>query len=235
MVVLALVVGAALGTGCVSNAFTPSTTMKLAVRPEGCYLDVIFDGVPPYAYVVIGRVTTESTAPGLFAIGEDNDAALARMKDEACHAGAHGLLHVGSSSQGVWTGDGYSKSTTGAAVAFVYVDDAGHPLPPPRGPRLMIRPGGYGLPPPASAAAAPAPRGAAPAAATAVAAPAAPAARVAAPAGAAAPAAAPAAGAPPAAAAPVAAPPAAAAPAAAAAPVAAPPATAPPAAGAASK
>ena len=52
---------------------------------------------------------------------------------------AHGLLEVGSASNGVWTSDGYSKSTTGGAVAFVYVDPSGRPLAPPTGPRVMIQ------------------------------------------------------------------------------------------------
>lgn len=77
-----------------------------------------------------------------------------RLQEEACRVGAHGLLQVGAESQGTWTGNGYSKSTTGAAVAFVYVDTNGRPLPPPVGPQLMIHPGAYSAPaappPPAS-------------------------------------------------------------------------------------
>ena len=143
---LLLVFGVVLSSGCVHNAFTPTTTMKLAARPEGCYLDMIFQGEPPFPYVVIGRVTTDSTAPGLWALGENNEAAMERLQEEACRVGAHGLLQVGAQSQGTWTGDGYSKSTTGAAVAFVYVDVNGRPLPPPNGPHLMIRPGAAAAP-----------------------------------------------------------------------------------------
>src|ERR1043165_1152788 len=119
---LLLAAGVALGSACVNSAFTPATTMKLSERPEGCYLDMIFHGVPPFPYVVIGRVTTDSTAPGVWALGEDNEAAMERLKAEACSVGAHGLLQVEAQSEGSWTHNGYSKSTTGAAVAFVYVD-----------------------------------------------------------------------------------------------------------------
>lgn len=135
-------------SACVHNAFLPTTTLRMPPRAEGCYLDIILQGEPPFPYVVIGRVTTDSTAPGLFALGENNEVAMERLRNEACQAGAHGLLHAGAESQGTWTGNGYSKSTTGAAVVFVYVDAAGNPLPPPTGPRLVIHPGSA-MPPPA--------------------------------------------------------------------------------------
>ena len=139
--------------------------MNLSPRPEGCYLDMIFQGVPPFPYVVIGRVTNDSTAPGLFALGENNEVAMDRLKDEACQVGAHGLLKADAQSEGTWTGNGYSKSTTGAALAFVYVDPYGRPLPPPTGPRLMIHPGAYSVPaaPPPPAPPPPAPANAPPA------------------------------------------------------------------------
>ena len=145
---LAVLLGIALGTGCVHNAFTPATTMKLAARPAGCYLDLILHGEPPFPYVVIGHVSTESTAGGWFAIGENNEVAMERLQDEACSAGAHGLIQPDSQAQGVWTQNGYSKSTTGTAVAFVYVDPSGRALPPPTGPRLIIHPGGVSGPTP---------------------------------------------------------------------------------------
>jgi hypothetical protein len=144
---LVIVLGVALSAGCVHNGFTPATAMRLPPRPEGCYLDMIFQGEPPYPYVVLGRVTTDSTAPGLFALGENNDAAMGRLQAEACEVGAHGLMQAGAASQGVWTGNGYSRSTTGAAVAFVYVDDAGRPQAPPTGPQMLIHPGALSAPP----------------------------------------------------------------------------------------
>jgi hypothetical protein len=144
----ALVLAILVGAGCVQTAFVPATTLKLPSRPDGCYLDLIFHGEPPYPYVVIGSVTTDSTAPGLFALGEGNEVAIERMKNQACFVGAHGLLQVDSQSHGVWTQNGYSKSTTGAAVAFVYVDEAGRPLPPPSSSRPVIHPGAYAPPPP---------------------------------------------------------------------------------------
>jgi hypothetical protein len=147
--------------GCIHNGFTPTTGLSLPPRPENCYLDMIFQGMPPYPYVVIGQVSTDSTAPGLFALGESNDVAIQRMKEQACLAGAHGLMQVGANSQGTWTGNGYSKSTSGGAVAFIYVDPAGRPLPPPNAPRLVIQPGAY--PNPAAGAYAPATYGQGPA------------------------------------------------------------------------
>ena len=109
---------------------------------------MILHGAPPYPYVVIGQISTDSTAPGLFALGENNDVAVQRMKEQACLVGAHGLLQVGANSQGVWTNDGYSRSTSGGAVAFIYVDPAGNPLPAPNAPRVVIQPGAYAQPTP---------------------------------------------------------------------------------------
>ena len=201
---LLLIIEIALGAACVNSAFTPSTTLRLQARPEGCYLDMIFQGAPPFPYVVIGRVTTDSSAPGLFALGENNEAAVQRLQDEACRVGAHGLLQLGAASQGSWTNGGYSRSTTGAAVAFVYVDAQGRPQGPPRGPSLVIHPGAYSPPPrprlPPSPSVAPTPSITAPPAAPLAPSPAAPLA----PAPAAPPAPAPAPVAPPAPAAPVA-------------------------------
>ncbi|HXT95392.1 MAG TPA: hypothetical protein VN853_03780 [Polyangia bacterium] len=146
--------------GCVHTGFTPTTGLALPARPPNCYLDLIFQGRPAYPYVVLGQVTTDSTAPGLFALGESNDVAIQRMKEEACAVGAHGMMNVGANSQGVWDGNGYSKSTSGGAVAFIYVDPSGQPLAPPNGPRVIIQPGAY--PSPVAAAAAPPPPNAPP-------------------------------------------------------------------------
>lgn len=154
-----MVVGFA-AAGCVHTGFTPTTGLALPARPPNCYLDMIFQGRPAYPYVVLGQVTTDSTAPGLFALGESNDVAIQRMKEQACAVGAHGMMNVGANSQGVWTGDGYSKSTSGGAVAFIYVDPSGQPLAPPNGPRVIIQPGAY--PNPVAAAAPPPPPPAAP-------------------------------------------------------------------------
>jgi hypothetical protein len=136
------------GLGCVHTGFTPTTGIQLAQREPNCYLDMIFQGPPPYAHLIIGQVTTDSTAPGLFALGESNDVAVQRMKEQACLVGAHGLMQVGANSQGSWNNNGYSKSTSGGAVAFIYVDPYGRPLPPPNAPRIVIQQGAYGNAPP---------------------------------------------------------------------------------------
>ena len=101
-------------------------------RAKDCQIDVILDGKPERPHRVIGRVTTDSTAPGLFALGESQEKALKRLKQEACKAGGHVLFGIGTGSQGEWTGDGYSKSTQGAAIVAVYIDSAGNVMPPPQ-------------------------------------------------------------------------------------------------------
>ncbi len=135
-------------SGCIHTGFTPTTGVAFPPRAEDCYLDMIFQGQPPYPYVVIGQISTDSTAPDLFALGESNDVAVRRMKEQACLVGAHGLMQVGANSQGSWTSNGYSKSTSGGAVAFVYVDPTGRPLPPPYAPRVLIQPGALPNPAP---------------------------------------------------------------------------------------
>jgi hypothetical protein len=144
--ILLAVAAAALSSACIHTGFTPTTGLYLPPRAENCYLDMIFQGPPPYPHIIIGHVETDSTAPGLFAIGENNDVAVQRMKEEACRRGAHGLMNVGANSQGTWTNNGYSRSTSGGAVAFVYVDPTGRPLPPPNAPSVVIQPGAYAQP-----------------------------------------------------------------------------------------
>src|SRR5262249_45024015 len=99
---------ALLGAACVNTSFMPTTTLALPARAENCHLDIILDGLPPAPYAVIGRISTDSTAPGMFALGESNQAATDRLREEACRVGAHGLLNVGTASQGTWTNNGYS-------------------------------------------------------------------------------------------------------------------------------
>ena len=114
--------------GCVHTAFTPTSELTVQPRPDDCPIDIVLDGRPERPHRVLGRVTTDSTAPGLFAIGENQNKALERLKVEACKVGGHVLYGVGTGSQGQWTNDGYSKSTQGSAIVAVYVNDAGQVL-----------------------------------------------------------------------------------------------------------
>ena len=86
--VLALVL-ATTAAGCVHTGFTRTSPLELPPRPGNCYLDLILEGLPPAPYVVLGRVSTDSTAPGLWAIGESEEVAVSRMREEACRVGAH--------------------------------------------------------------------------------------------------------------------------------------------------
>jgi hypothetical protein len=118
-------------SGCVHTGFMPTSDVRLPTRPEHCALDVILDGRPTQPYVVIGRVSVDSTAPGLFALGEKQSAVLRRLEAKACAVGAHVIFDVNAATSGKWDDDGFSRSTTGSALAAVYVDEDGHPLPPP--------------------------------------------------------------------------------------------------------
>jgi hypothetical protein len=137
------------GAGCAQTGFATTTDLMVPARPPGCHLDVVFQQPPPYRYAVLGLVATNSTAPALFAFGENDIAVMRRMMDEACTAGAHGLMNVAVSQEMVRVGRGYWKSTKGGAMAFVYVDAAGRPLPPP--PDAPAKSGAAPPPPPAPA------------------------------------------------------------------------------------
>lgn len=157
---LALVLMGCAAGGCAHTGFVKTTDAVVPARSPGCHLDMVFQGLPPYRYAVLGEVSTYSTAPGgLFGLGENEVAAIRRMQEEACVAGAHGLMSVVATSHRPWPRKGM-WSTTGAAMAFIYVDAFGRPLPPP-GPRVLIQPGVYaaavGPGTPAAAAPAPAP------------------------------------------------------------------------------
>jgi hypothetical protein len=41
------------------------------------------------------------------------------------------IFHVRATTSGQWNEDGFSRSTTASALAAVYVDQEGYPLPPP--------------------------------------------------------------------------------------------------------
>jgi hypothetical protein len=86
---------------------------------------------------VLGPVQTASSSPQVFyGLGDSNAEPIQRMIDQACVAGAHGLMSVNVETYRPpvkgW------KSTKASAVAFVYVDASGRVLPPPKGPRVEI-------------------------------------------------------------------------------------------------
>lgn len=118
-------------SGCVHTGFVPTSDLLPPPRPEHCALDVVLDGRPVQPYVVIGRVSVDSTAPSLFALGESQTAVLRRLEAKACAVGAHVIFDVNAATSGKWDDDGFSRSSTGSALAAVYVDENGYPLPPP--------------------------------------------------------------------------------------------------------
>jgi hypothetical protein len=130
---LATIVLGCLGAGCVHTGFARTTALVVPARSPDCHLDMFFfsEGPPPVPYAVLGAVATVSTKPRLFAIGENTVVAVRRMMEQACVVGAHGLMNVAAQSELIRVRKGYRKTTMGSAVAFVYVDPSGRPLPPP--------------------------------------------------------------------------------------------------------
>lgn len=131
--------------GCVTTGFTRTASVNSPPRPPGCYVEVVLTPQPLYPYVIIGRVTAEGTAPGIWGmVGENESVALQRLRDEACAAGGHFIMNPDTGSNASWNRDGFSRSSRGAAVVGVYVTPQGQVLPPPTGatPAVVI-PGQY--------------------------------------------------------------------------------------------
>jgi hypothetical protein len=125
-----MVLGFALA-GCVHTGFTRTTAMVVRARAPGCYLDLVSPGPPRKPYVELGQIATDSRSPRvLYGLGENNVSDLRRMMNQACAIGAHGLMYLSVNSHHTGLAKGWD-STTGTAVAFVYVDRSGRPLPPP--------------------------------------------------------------------------------------------------------
>ncbi len=124
--------------GCVHTDFVRTGSLVVPPRPAGCYVELVLTPQPLYPYVILGRLTTEGSAPGLFGLGETETVALQRLRDEACALGGHFLMSPDTGSQTNWSwgrhGGDFSRSSRGAAVVGVYVTPQGQPLPPPTGP-----------------------------------------------------------------------------------------------------
>ncbi len=128
------------GSACVHTGFTATAGLQSKARADDCFIDVVLDGRPDRPYQVIGRITTTSSMPGIFALGENEEIALARMKREACRVGAHVIFNIGTDSQGHWGYRHYSRSTRGGATVAVYVSPSdGQVLNPPLGFRIVDR------------------------------------------------------------------------------------------------
>jgi hypothetical protein len=134
---LAVLTGLAVA-GCVHTDFTRTAAVALPPRSPDCHLEIVFDGPPRRPYVVLGQVWTDSSSPQvLYGRFDTNAAPVQRIIQQACVAGAHGLMSVTVQTHRPWGGKGW-KRTQAAAVAFAYVDGSGRVLPPPSGPRVEI-------------------------------------------------------------------------------------------------
>jgi hypothetical protein len=141
--VLATLVMGFAAAGCVHSGFARMAAVEVPARSPGCRLDVVFEGPPPAPYLELGEVISETTVPAAFAIGQNDAVTMRRVMAQACAIGAHGLMNIAASTERVGVGRGRWMNTRGSALAFVYVDASGRPLPPPDGPRDAIGPGTY--------------------------------------------------------------------------------------------
>jgi hypothetical protein len=62
-------------------------------------------------------------------LDETQEAVIQRLKAKACAMGAHVIFGVTATTSGQWN----DKSTSGSALAAVYVDEQGRPMPAPTG------------------------------------------------------------------------------------------------------
>jgi hypothetical protein len=123
--------------GCVHTGVKNTTGMVLPARSSDCHLEIVFNGPPKRPYVVLGPVWTASSSPQvLYGFRDSNADPIQRMIDQACVAGAHGLMSAAVATDRP-LGKGW-RSTNASAVAFVYVDASGRVLPAPHGPRVEI-------------------------------------------------------------------------------------------------
>ena len=123
--------------GCVHTDLTKTTGMVIPARSSDCHLEIVFNGPPKRPYVVVAPVWTASSSPQvLYGLRDNNAYPIQQMIDQACVAGAHGLMSVVVETYRP-PGKGW-RSTKASAVAFVYVDGSGRVLPPPHGPRVEI-------------------------------------------------------------------------------------------------
>ena len=131
----------------VNTGFTPTTSFDLPPRAQNCSLDLLAVGqTPSRAIVPIGPVTTHTEGAG-----EDRDMAVIRLKERACMSGAHGLMQITAQTRSDWCDGTYTLIAEGWAMAFVYVDAFGRPLPAhvaapvaiavPAAPRTPLPPG----------------------------------------------------------------------------------------------
>jgi hypothetical protein len=118
--------------------------MALPARAPDCHLEIVFNGPPRRPYVVVGQLWTDASSPQVFygRLDTNNAAPVQRLIQQACVAGAHGLMSVTVQTHRPW-GKGW-KSTQAVALAFAYVDASGRVLPPPSGPQVEIPVSAFG-------------------------------------------------------------------------------------------
>jgi hypothetical protein len=129
----------------VNTGFTPTTTFDLPPRAQNCSLDLVaVEQTPSRAIVPIWPVTTHTDGAG-----QDRDMAVIRLKERACMSGAHGLMQITAQTRAEWCDGTYTSVAEGWAMAFVYVDAFGRPLPAPGdGPVAVAPPAAQGTQPP---------------------------------------------------------------------------------------
>ena len=128
------------------TGFMPTTDRVLVAREPGCQVDVVLEGSPERAHVIVGMVTAERVGGALIEQGGGEEQAIAWLREGACGAGGHVIFGLDTSTDRHAYG---GRSIRGRAIVAVYEGQqpAGSteaPAPPPSPPASS----GWGEPPP---------------------------------------------------------------------------------------
>lgn len=118
-------------------------------RDGDCYLDIVLDRSPERPFIVVGEATALWTGTDAVALESTDRVVMDRLTGAACEAGGHVLFRMRShyqdqwvprsSSSGVRSRDVFVRTIRSIALVGVYVRRDGSLMPPPSGPRRVIR------------------------------------------------------------------------------------------------
>ncbi len=136
------------GRPAVRSHIISTSSVEPPVRPDDCYVDMVFDRNPVRPYVVIGRVSSSWVGTGEHGLdGSDRDV-LDPLRAEACRAGGHVVFQYQSSYDDDWLsiprGEsvsimGFVRRIRSTALVAVYVTRDGSVMQAPSGARRVIR------------------------------------------------------------------------------------------------
>jgi hypothetical protein len=133
----------------VQSEIITTSALEPPVRPDDCYLDMVFDRNPVRPYVVIGRVSTTWIGTDEQGLDAMESSAMTPLRSAACRAGGHVLFQYDATQRDQWvprSGGGeaaprgsFARAIHASALVAVYVSRDGSVLSPPSGAHRVIR------------------------------------------------------------------------------------------------